>query len=451
MTYVSVRAAAQHLVRQGHITPHQMAALGRLDELLSDELSDEQRQEFTSLWRAGESPAAPEPAPQNELANLQSWLTFLTGPGVSRLSKNKSSPLTVAEACGFIGCIIVETGRPLLDELDVVESGSGAGRGAMQYTGVRRVAYDKARSTALTKGLDPGGNSWQQQYFAEEYAGLHDPPQGSLIGWTRVFEDRPAGMDPARAAVYFSEVYFRPGVPHLDRRQKESRRVWGLVPRLAGEVALFLGNSKPSPAPSPAGETLISRAVYFFQRDSATNQGDRMCFASTCAMAAETLKPGCLAGQGQPDDRYLRLLMSLGGDTTDVAAQVRALKSLGIEASFQQELGRSDLSAQIRAGRPVPVGWIHQGPVDRPRGDGHWSLVVGFTESHWIIHDPFGEAALVEGGYVSTAPTAGRFVRYSKKNFNRRWMVEPHRGGYRFAPGKGWGLILGSSRAGSTK
>ena len=34
----------------------QLAALNRLDELLSDE----QRQEFTSLWRAGESPAAPE-------------------------------------------------------------------------------------------------------------------------------------------------------------------------------------------------------------------------------------------------------------------------------------------------------------------------------------------------------------------------------------------------------
>jgi hypothetical protein len=137
--------------------------------------------------------------------------------------------LSVAEACGFIGCIIVETGRPLLDKLDVVEAGSGAGRGAMQYTGVRRTAYDKARSAAISKGLDPNSNSWQQQYFAEEYAGLHDPSQGSLIGWTRVFEDRPGGMDPSRAAAYFSEHYFRPGVPHLDRRQAEAQRVWGLV------------------------------------------------------------------------------------------------------------------------------------------------------------------------------------------------------------------------------
>jgi hypothetical protein len=226
MTYASVRAAAEHLARVGSVTPHQLAALGRLDE----SLTTEQRQEFTELWRAQGSPApAPPPAVQGDLANLQSWLTFLTGPEVSRLSRSKISPLTVAEACGMIGCIIVETGRPLLDKLDVVEAGSGAGRGAMQYTAVRRVAYDKARSAAIAKGLDPNSNAWQQQYFAEEYAGLHDPPQGSLIGWTKVFEQRPAGMDPSRAAAHWTAHYFRPGVPHLDRRQTEAQRVWGLV------------------------------------------------------------------------------------------------------------------------------------------------------------------------------------------------------------------------------
>jgi hypothetical protein len=212
----------------GSVTPHQLAALGRLDERLR--AHPDILQEFTEGWRAAGSPAAPAPVPTSgDLANLQSWLTFLTGPDVSRLSRTKISPLTAAEACGFIGCIIVETGRPLLDKLDVVEAGSGAGRGAMQYTGVRRVAYDKARSAAIAKGIDPNTNAWQQQYFAEEYAGLHDPPQGSLIGWTKVFEDRPAGMDPAKAAAHWTAHYFRPGVPHLDRRQAEARRVWGLV------------------------------------------------------------------------------------------------------------------------------------------------------------------------------------------------------------------------------
>lgn len=208
--------------------PHQTAAVSELQEAFKQPGATyatvmRRDQPWFKTWSTDGKQS------DSSLANLQSWLTFLCGPDVERISRGKIKPLTPAEACGFIGCIIVETGRPLLDKLDVVEAGSGAGRGAMQYTGVRRTAYDKARAAAIAKGINPGGNAWQQLYFAEEYAGLHDPPQGSLIGWTRVFEDRPAGMDPARAAAYFSEVYFRPGVPHLDRRQAEARRVWGLV------------------------------------------------------------------------------------------------------------------------------------------------------------------------------------------------------------------------------
>jgi hypothetical protein len=58
MSYASVRAAAEHAARAGHLLPHQLAALGRLDELLTDA----QRQEFTELWRAAGSPAAPAPS-----------------------------------------------------------------------------------------------------------------------------------------------------------------------------------------------------------------------------------------------------------------------------------------------------------------------------------------------------------------------------------------------------
>ncbi len=229
MTHASVRAAAEHIARAGFITPHQLAALTAHDE----SLTPDQRQSFTDAWRAQGSPAT---APQDPgIRNLQSWLSYLTSTQVQQESRGKIQPLTPSEACGFIGCIIVETGRPSLDRLDVIESGSGAGRGAMQYTGVRRTAYDKARSLALAKGADTNGNRWQQQYFAEEYAGLHDPPEGSLIGWTRVFENRPAGMTPEQAAEYWTGSaatrtgYFRPGVPHLDRRQREAQRAWALV------------------------------------------------------------------------------------------------------------------------------------------------------------------------------------------------------------------------------
>ena len=86
---------------------------------------------------------------------------------------------------------------------------------------MHRSAYDEARLQAIAEDIDPNSNSWQQLYFAEEYAGLHDPPEGSLIGWTRVFEDRPSCMVQAAAAAYWTgsaaaaEGYFRPGTPHL--------------------------------------------------------------------------------------------------------------------------------------------------------------------------------------------------------------------------------------------
>jgi hypothetical protein len=57
MSYASTRAAAEHIARTGQLTPHQLAAFGRLDELLTDP----QRQEFTDLWRAAGSTAAPPP------------------------------------------------------------------------------------------------------------------------------------------------------------------------------------------------------------------------------------------------------------------------------------------------------------------------------------------------------------------------------------------------------
>jgi GH24 family phage-related lysozyme (muramidase) len=62
MTYAYVRAAVEHAVRQGKLSPQQLAAFSLLDEKLSPELKGQ----FTELWRAEGSPAAaPErlPAP----------------------------------------------------------------------------------------------------------------------------------------------------------------------------------------------------------------------------------------------------------------------------------------------------------------------------------------------------------------------------------------------------
>jgi hypothetical protein len=52
-----------------------------------------------------------------------------------------------------------------------------------------------------------------------------------------------------------------------------------------------------------------------------------------------------------------------------------------------------------------------------------------------LIHDPYGEADLVAGGYVSTALGNGRAQRYSERNWGLRWMAE--------GVASGWWLELG--------
>ncbi len=110
-------------------------------------------------------------------------------------------------------------------------------------------------------------------------------------------------------------------------------------------------------------------------------------------MAAAFLRPGCLSGSGQPDDRYLGIVQRYG-DTTEATAQMHALQGLGIRARFRTDGRIEDLIRQLGRGVPVPVGWLHHGPVNAPRGGGHWSLVVGWDPARRavLMHDPYGEA-----------------------------------------------------------
>jgi GH24 family phage-related lysozyme (muramidase) len=211
--------------------------------------------------------------------------------------------------------------------------------------------------------------------------------------------------------------------------------VEGLKRRRAAEVAHATAAEQAQATPTTQ-QGLIQLAVpYLSQNDSATGQGSRMCFSSTCAMAAAFLKPGCLNGQGQLDDQYLALVQR-HGDTTDANAQVAALRSLGINATFRTD-GRIDhLIEQLKRGIPCPVGWLHKGSAASPTGSGHWSLVIGWDPAtrQLLMHDPNGEADLVHGGYVSQAINSGKNLRDSERNWGRRWQVE--------GPGSGWWIQI---------
>jgi GH24 family phage-related lysozyme (muramidase) len=224
------------------------------------------------------------------------------------------------------------------------------------------------------------------------------------------------------------ELYRDPGTAVeaglLRRRRAEGRM-------FASGTPLQLKGPLEHPNPLP---------VYpYRQLDSETDQAARMCFSSACAMLLEFMKPGTLKGPNG-DDQYLRTVQRFG-DTTKVAAQLRALEHYGLKVRFEERADFELVGRQIADGIPVPAAYIHRGPVSRPTGFGHWLTIIGDTKTHVIVHDPLGEPDLVTG---ATLNGNGTKLGLTKANFGKRWMVEPAPGGgYRHAPGKGWAIIAG--------
>lgn len=179
-------------------------------------------------------------------------------------------------------------------------------------------------------------------------------------------------------------------------------------------VRTFRAKAEPLAANNPL------KVQWFSQRDNLSGTGYRECFSSSCAMAANFW--GKIGG----DDAYNEI-RSQYGDSTDAQAQVRALRSLGLQADFCMDGTPERLEQLISEGKPVPVGWLHHGPVPGS-GGGHYAVIVGFTDDDWIVNDPYGDCDLVNGGYPGSHN--GEMLRYSRKNWTPRWECD--------GPGTGW-------------
>ncbi|MBM5818395.1 MAG: hypothetical protein FJ083_18075, partial [Cyanobacteria bacterium K_Offshore_surface_m2_239] len=118
------------------------------------------------------------------------------------------------------------------------------------------------------------------------------------------------------------------------------------------------------------------------------------------------------------------------GDTTNPAAQIDALISYGVRATFRQDATHEDLTASIDRGIPVPCGYLHRGHVSAPAGGGHYLIVIGYNSHGVWVHDPWADMNLVTG--VEHGP-ARPGVLYSWKNWLPRWQVE--------GEGTGWGVF----------
>jgi len=191
-------------------------------------------------------------------------------------------------------------------------------------------------------------------------------------------------------------LYINPGTsaePGLRRRREAEGKLFGV---------------------SKKATSVLLKVPYEYQLDNGPT-GYRECFSSSCAMIAK------FYGKVKSDDEY-NSIRSKFGDTTDSQSQLAALRSLGLQARFVTNAAPGLLELELKSGRPVATGWLHHGAYNAPTGGGHWSVVIGFDQSHWIHNDPNGEADLLAGGYTTNQNGAG--VRYSRKNWDRRWLVD---------------------------
>jgi lysozyme len=190
-------------------------------------------------------------------------------------------------------------------------------------------------------------------------------------------------------------LYVNPGGPSeagLRRRRKAEGALWSASPDRGAPGPPIKGRAPPAGGGAVRHSNPLVGVRRFSQRDSAQlAQRDRTCFSSSCAMLLEAIRPGTLQG-ANGDDQYLAVVQHLAvadgkqqtsGDTTDASAQIRALAHFGVTARLVQNADFQLIEQQINRGIPVPCGYLHRGPVERPTGSGHWLLVYGHTPPRW--------------------------------------------------------------------
>lgn len=168
---------------------------------------------------------------------------------------------------------------------------------------------------------------------------------------------------------------------------------------------------------------------YMSQLDNGP-EGWRQCQTTSIAMCLRYLGVRNPAtGQKLDDDLKYLPFVKKHGDTTSAAAHQQALADLGVRHRFRTNLHKQDLIREIDKGYPVAIGVLHHGPVSAPKGGGHYIVLRGYTDTHALVHDPYGSIDLVNGGWAKTGTGTGKNEKYSWKNLMPRWDID----------GGGWG------------
>lgn len=132
MAHATLRNAAQEAAKKGSLTPHQLAALSALDELLSEE----QKSRFTELWRAPQAAA-------NPYAALRPLLDFIAAGEGDYNSVNR----------GHAGD--TPGGWPGLEELTVAAVQAAQRRGSVFAVGRYQFIPETLKIAIAAAGVQP--------------------------------------------------------------------------------------------------------------------------------------------------------------------------------------------------------------------------------------------------------------------------------------------------------
>jgi GH24 family phage-related lysozyme (muramidase) len=351
MTFATVRAATQHAIRQGHLTPHQLAALGRLDE----SLTAEQRQEFTDGWRAQGSPAAPVPEP--------AWL-----PSARKIIKEfeglrlQAYPDAGAWAVGWGSTTI--SGKVVREGQSITQAQADA----------QLDADLKRFHEALVRAI-PAVSSWQPNRIAALLSWTYNLGVGAMQDSTlrkRIL----AGEDPA--------VVVAAELPRWNK--SGGTPLAGLTRRRKAEVELFVGRQLQQPVTSAPTATERSQWVTQIKALNLSQPDSVTCQAACIGMAV-----------GDRDIMKIRGELIGRGDAGSPAVMAAVIRNYGRPYIYDGNASMAKIYQWLKAGEfLITHGWFtgsgHVICLDglKRQGNGYsidvkdpWSQ---FNESAWAYN-----------------------------------------------------------------